>query len=163
MSGANLFAGSNRTVFLSTDNGLNWEEVGTGLPEDYTVRSLAVSGTNLFAGTQFSGVWRRPLSEMITAGVGSSKELPMTVKLEQNYPNPFSQSTTMRYTAPEHGAAQVTIVNLLGEEVARLFSGEVEAGEHSFTWDASAEQPGMYECMIRMNDRVEQVPMVLLR
>jgi hypothetical protein len=30
------------------------------------VTALAISGTNLFAGTYFAGIWRRPLSEMIT-------------------------------------------------------------------------------------------------
>jgi lipid-binding SYLF domain-containing protein len=43
-------------VFLSIDEGITWKEVNTGLT-DLTVVPLAVSGTNLFAGT-FSGVFR---------------------------------------------------------------------------------------------------------
>jgi hypothetical protein len=59
--------------------------------------------------------------------------------------------------------AEVTVVNLLGEEVARVFSGELQAGKHSFSWDASRMPPGMYECLVRMNGSVEQVEMVLAR
>jgi len=46
-------------VFLSTNNGTTWTQ--TGLTNTY-VLSLAVSGTNLFAGTDGDGVWRLLLS-----------------------------------------------------------------------------------------------------
>jgi photosystem II stability/assembly factor-like uncharacterized protein len=50
-SGSNLFAGTyHNGVYLSTDNGTNWSAVNTGLVNT-DVYSLAVSGTNLFAGT----------------------------------------------------------------------------------------------------------------
>ena len=49
-SGSNLFAGTNRGVFLSTNNGAKWTAINNGLT-DTDVRQLALSGTNLFAGT----------------------------------------------------------------------------------------------------------------
>jgi len=50
-SGADLFAGTWwGGVFLSTNNGANWTSVSTGLPSNTNVGSLAVDGTNLFAG-----------------------------------------------------------------------------------------------------------------
>ena len=61
ISGANIFAGSdasysaNDGVFLSTNNGSSWTAVNTGLTNTY-VQSLALSGTNIFAGTT-SGVF----------------------------------------------------------------------------------------------------------
>jgi hypothetical protein len=57
------------------------------------------------------------------------------------------------------------IVNLLGVEVARIFSGELNAGEKSFTWDASEDAcatSGIYECVIRMNGQIEKLPVMLL-
>ena len=52
-SGANLFAGTTTGVFLSTDNGTNWTAVNNGLTTSLarTVRGLAVSGSSIFAGT----------------------------------------------------------------------------------------------------------------
>jgi photosystem II stability/assembly factor-like uncharacterized protein len=44
----NVFAGTGNGVLLSTDNGSNWSSAG--LP-NYTVFSLAESGTNIYAGT----------------------------------------------------------------------------------------------------------------
>jgi hypothetical protein len=67
---SSLFAGSNRGVFLSTDNGTSWNAVSTGTMNQQTVCSLAVIGSSLFAGTLGGGVWRRPLSEMLTDTTG---------------------------------------------------------------------------------------------
>jgi hypothetical protein len=60
----NLFAGTTSGVFLSTDDGITWSEVSDALTDSY-VHSLAVCGTNLLAGTESSGIWKRPLSELV--------------------------------------------------------------------------------------------------
>ena len=58
----------------------------------------------------------------------------------------------------------ISIVNLLGEQVARLFSGVLGAGEHSFLWGTPTGMPaGTYECLVRMNGQVEALPVVLIR
>lgn len=64
MIGTNLFAGTNGSlypqyngVYLSTDNGSSWTAVNSGLTNT-SILSLAVMGTNLFAGTAGSGVYR---------------------------------------------------------------------------------------------------------
>ncbi|MDR3667580.1 MAG: fibronectin type III domain-containing protein, partial [Ignavibacteriaceae bacterium] len=64
--GTNLFAGADLWgVFLSTNNGTNWTSVNDGLTNS-TVNAFVVNGNTLFAGALGIGVWRRPLSEMIT-------------------------------------------------------------------------------------------------
>ncbi len=54
-------------------------------------------------------------------------------------------------------------MNLHGVEVARIFSGELAAGEHTFTWNPEGLSDEMYECLVRMNGRVETLPIVLAR
>ncbi len=79
-------------------------------------------------------------------------------------PNPFTQSTEITFTSPTSGYAEVSIVNMLGVEVARLFSGELGAGEHNFSWsDPTGLQDGVYECLVRMNGQVQSLPVVLMR
>jgi hypothetical protein len=41
-------------IFLSTDNGSSWNAVNNGLT-NLSVRSLAISGNNIFAGTSGYG------------------------------------------------------------------------------------------------------------
>jgi hypothetical protein len=57
--------------------------------------------------------------------------------------------------------AEVTIINLLGTQVARLFGGELASGEHTFTWNAAGIAPGAYWAIVRMNGRGVQVPIML--
>jgi hypothetical protein len=79
------------------------------------------------------------------------------------YPNPTSSSTTITFTPEASGYAEISIVNLLGVEVARVFSGVLDASEHRFTWDAAkmAAPRGMYECIVRMNGRTQALPIVM--
>ncbi len=66
--GSNIFANiDNEGVFLSTDNGENWMSVNNGLP-DSTVTTIEITGAYIFAGTENSGIWRRPLSDFFLIG-----------------------------------------------------------------------------------------------
>lgn len=63
--GINLFAGTDGGgVYFSIDSARTWIAVGAGL-EYANVRALAVSGNYLYAGSYGTGVWRRPLSELM--------------------------------------------------------------------------------------------------
>lgn len=169
VSGTNLFAGIDSGVYLTTNNGTSWKAVNaglTGLAQGYPVSALVVYGENLFAGTDT--VWRRPLSEMIVQS--SVIEPPRQNDALDIYPNPLSRSTTITFTPQSSGFANISIVNLLGTEVVHLYSGELAAGEHTFTWEPTALPDGMYECVVRMNgsvdDRsstVQSVPILLQR
>jgi hypothetical protein len=65
VNGPALFAGSQvGGVFLSTNSGSSWTDVSADIGEK-TIYSLAVTGGDLLAGTLASGVWRRPLAEML--------------------------------------------------------------------------------------------------
>ncbi len=162
---AQFFAGTaGGGIYRTDDSGATWAQVDSALT-DPNITSLAIRNGNLFAGTLGGGVWERPLSQMLVAAPASVNQPTVNMQNISAYPNPFSQSTTIAFTTDAAGYADVSIVNLLGVEVAHLFFGELAAGNHSFTWDASkiAAPRGMYECLVRMNGRVETVPMVLAR
>ena len=57
ISGTNLFAACGSGVFLSVDNGTTWVSTSNALPTNDNVRTLALSGTNIFAGTVSNGVF----------------------------------------------------------------------------------------------------------
>jgi hypothetical protein len=82
----------------------------------------------------------------------SSSQIPNNYVLEQNYPNPFAVSTTIRFGIPSSSFVSLKIYNLLGQEVAVLAEREYSAGVHSVTFDASHLPSGMYFCTMSAKD-----------
>jgi len=102
----NLFAGTwGKGLFLSTDKGMTWADVSTGL-QDTSVYSLASSGNELFLGLE-SGVWHRPLAEMITledqvltvTHTGDSG--PGSLRQALTDANEHAGADTVRFAVPE--------------------------------------------------------------
>ncbi len=143
--GGTIFAGASSGVMLSSDNGANWTSISKGFTDSVDVSSLIVSDSSLFAGTLTGGVWRRPLSELITPvkeETGSS--IPATLQLFQNYPNPFNASTTITFSLSEIQNISIKVYNILGEEIAALADGEFTPGAHSVFFDAHNLLNGVY-------------------
>ena len=70
--------------------------------------------------------------------------IPEEYDLNQNYPNPFNPTTTIEYSLPQSGDVSLIVYNLLGQEVAKLVNGKLDAGYHEVTWDASNMASGVY-------------------
>ena len=136
--------------------------VQTNGPYGGYVYAFAVSGTNLFAGTE-GGVWRRPLSEMITSVERLVSDLPSEFSLSQNYPNPFNPSTTIRYGLPHKSAVQLTVFNTLGQQVAQLVNAEMEAGYHEVQFDGNGLSSGVYFYRIQTGSYVETKRLLLIK
>ncbi|MFA6455414.1 MAG: T9SS type A sorting domain-containing protein [Bacteroidota bacterium] len=163
ISGKNLFAGTYGGVFLSTNNGTSWTAVDTGFT-DNVVKAFVVCGTNLFAATSGSGVWRRPLSEMIPASVElSSSKLPEKYSLSQNYPNPFNPSTTIRYSLQSSATVKLAVYDLLGREIATLVNEEQSVGWKEVQWNASNFASGMYLVRMSTNNFVGAKKILLMK
>jgi hypothetical protein len=158
----NLFAGTWGTVYLYSGNDTNWISVGDGLPNN-EVHSLTVVGTNLIAGTWGSGVWRRPLSEMITSVARQSSIISNEFKLEQNYPNPFNPTTVINYQLPMQAYVTLKIFDVLGRELTSLVNKVEDAGYKSVTFDASKLPSGVYFYRLQAGSFVQTNKMLLMK
>ena len=160
--GTNIFAGTlNKGIFLSTDKGATWTDVTSNYSSISTVYALDVRDSDLYAGTS-DGIWHCAISSLIVHSAVA--KAPAGKHEIQNYPNPFSESTQITFTSETAGYAEISVVNLLGEQVALLFSGDLTVGNHSFTWSNPKDLPdGTYECLVRINGQVETLTIVLMR
>lgn len=148
VAGTNIFVGTEfGGVFLSTNNGARWTALNTGFGTSYTpnynVFSLAALGSNLFAGT-WGGMWRRPLSEMITGVKQNEGVAPKTFLLCQNYPNPFNPSTIINYQIPTNALVVLKVFDVLGRDVQTLVNERQSAGSHFLRFNASNLPSGVY-------------------
>jgi hypothetical protein len=68
---------------------------------------------------------------------------PTQFLLAQNYPNPFNPSTAIRFSITERSRVNLTIFNLLGQQVAELANEEMNSGNFERTWNANVAS-GLY-------------------
>ena len=69
---------------------------------------------------------------------------PAKFSLEQNFPNPFNPTTTIKWQTPKEAFQTLKIFDVLGNEVATLVSEVKPAGLHQIEFDASALASGLY-------------------
>ena len=69
-------------------------------------------------------------------------------QLVQNYPNPFSSSTTIRYYVPRASHITIRIQNIFGLEVDRLADREDLPGWHTITWDGDSTGSRIFFCTL---------------
>ncbi len=65
--------------------------------------------------------------------------VPEGFKMQQSYPNPFVEQTTIEYALPDPEFVSIEIYNVLGQRVRTLVHGEQDAGYHRITWDGRSE------------------------
>ncbi|MCB0302377.1 MAG: T9SS type A sorting domain-containing protein [Calditrichaeota bacterium] len=99
---------------------------------------------------------------------GAISNLPMEYALDQNYPNPFNPTTTVRFALPEASNVTLSIYNILGQEVYNLVRGNLEAGFHTFQWNATDQYgarvtSGIYIYRLQAGNFVQTRKMLLVK
>ena len=99
----------------------------------------------------------RGAGESLLTGVapGGATAIPQTAVLFQNYPNPFNPSTTIGFILPGRCAVTLAVYNTLGQCVATLHDGLLDAGYHSVRFDAAGLASGVYFYRLRAGDFVQ--------
>ena len=63
-----------------------------------------------------------------------ANDIPAQFALSQNFPNPFTAGTTLRFDLPELSRVTLVIYDVSGREVDRLVDGVIDPGRHVATW-----------------------------
>lgn len=85
------------------------------------------------------------------------------VQLYQNYPNPFSQSTTIQFSLPESVMISLKVLNAQGQTVRILANSKFDQGMHSCIWNADQNAPGLFFILLQAEDQVLTKNMILTK
>lgn len=64
---------------------------------------------------------------------------PQSFRLLQNFPNPFNQSTCIRYKLNGSASVKLAVHDILGRQICMLDEGIRESGTHTKSWDGRDE------------------------
>ena len=102
-------------------------------------------------------------SLLVTSIESSVLNIPQSFFVDQNYPNPFNPSTTIRFGLPSSSYVTAKLFNLLGQEVATLYEGQLQAGEHKLLFEATNLTSGIYFYRIQAGDYLGMKRMILMK
>lgn len=80
----------------------------------------------------------------VFTSVGEEEHIPHSFTLLQNYPNPFNPSTFISFEISQSGPVSLVVTNTLGQQVATLVNGYMEAGRHNRVFTADQLPTGVY-------------------
>ena len=96
------------------------------------------------------------------------KELPTTITLHQNTPNPFNPQTIIPITVDRDVRATLIVYSVTGQAVRTLHDGLLATGYHSFVWDGrdstgNESASGVYVYRLQTGQYSESKTMALVR
>ncbi len=103
------------------------------------------------------------VNQRIVDSIEDLKDSPTNFSLSQNYPNPFNPSTNISFSIPQAGKVELSVFNVLGQKVHSLINGNLNAGLHSVTFDASGLTSGVYFYRLTSGNNVATQKMLLMK
>jgi len=116
----------------------------------YELVSVALDGTR-------EVVAQREAAPQVSAAVVTE------LALGQNYPNPFNPETSISFDLVEDGVVSLEVFNAVGQRVATLVNGSMNAGRHNVTFHADGLPSGLYFYRLTAGATTLQKKMLLLK
>jgi hypothetical protein len=79
-----------------------------------------------------------------TAVTLAATAVPVSMTLEQNFPNPFNPATMIRFSVPEMRRVTLKVYDVLGRAVSTVVDETKAPGSYAVEWNASSLPSGMY-------------------
>jgi len=89
-------------------------------------------------------------------------------RLGQNYPNPFNATTTIEFTLKRPAVVEISIFNILGQQVTTIVNRLLPAGSHAVDWHGTGPtgyelSSGIYFYRIKTDRYTETRKMMLMK
>ncbi|MFN0158704.1 MAG: immunoglobulin domain-containing protein [Bacteroidota bacterium] len=139
--------------------------VGFSEDSSYAGASKAINSAYQPLGTTVSSAEVRPPAPFggNTPTNAMESGLPTEFALDQNFPNPFNPSTTIRYALPNDVDVTLTIYDVLGQEVVTLIDGFHVAGRYEAQLHGLNLSSGIYLYRLQAGSFVETRRLTLIK
>ncbi len=144
----------------------NFETIGfvegagnSNSPKNYSFVDVAVSGEVSYRLKQIDTDGSFEYSNVVTVKANGLAK----TELFQNHPNPFNPTTQISFTISELQNVKLVVYNALGQQVAELINGEINAGTHTANFDGSNLTSGFYVYRLETPKYSKTMKMMLIK
>ena len=96
--------------------------------------------------------------------VGIEKNQNMLADMDVTlHPNPLINSTTIGFTIGRQAHVDLSVYDAAGKLIRILVEGHLQPGDYETKWKPENVQPGVYSCVLQMDEAVISRRMVLLK
>ena len=125
---------------------------------------LVLSATNDDMAHQTCEVWSNTWIGDQATMVSTDEDIVVNeFALHQNYPNPFNPQTTIKFSLPEAQLVNLSVFNMLGQQVMTLVDRELPAGYHTAKWFAGDIASGVYIYKLTSGNKSLTQKMLLMK
>jgi len=152
-------------IYVTTDLGNNWIDITANISSIAAnhIRKILIDGEYIYVRTSLGNVYKRKLSDVVTALDELSESVPTRFSLGQNYPNPFNPSTTISFSIPNSEFVSLKVYDVLGKEVTTLVNGHKTAGIYSVQFTTDNLSSGIYFYTFKAGNFSETKKMILMK
>jgi len=143
--------GNSGYILKTINSGFNWTIDAIVTSNNLWALSF-INSTTAWAIGSNGVVIRQGIPVGITQTVN---EEPQVFILKQNYPNPFNPSTSINFELSKNSNIQLTIYDLLGDEIETLIDKEMPLGNYTILYNAKNLASGIYIYKLEINDNPE--------
>jgi photosystem II stability/assembly factor-like uncharacterized protein len=161
--GGDIMGITGGVILRTTDGGNTW--IAQEYPNNNAIFGVFFTDAN--TGTVVSGMG--DILHTKTGGVPTwikehrMDKIPDHLSLSQNYPNPFSVTTNIKFEVPESAFVALKIYDIDGKLITTLVNEKMRPGSYEVVWNATNFQAGMYFCRLQAGSFAESISMEVIK
>ncbi len=138
-----IIAGDRGFLLYTTNTGDSWHLLRT-VSENNLVQVHFDDDSTAYAVDELGGIIKVGFSNVTGVKEESILTQPVNFSLQQNFPNPFNNSTVINYSVPIEGNVRIVVYDITGTMVTEIAKGFHRAGEYRADINATGLTSGVY-------------------
>lgn len=109
-----------------------------------------------------SDSWGVKLLSFHSSSAMSQVKSKNSTKIE-NYPNPFNESTTIRYNVPTNSIVRITLYDLNGRLLKTILNEQKNTGDYELNFKSENLQSGTFLYQVQVGEFIDAQKMVIIK
>jgi hypothetical protein len=131
----------------------------------YTIQKTDVSYGRCKDGSEYWHAFDipNPLQSNMVSNITCDEHLPENITLSQNYPNPFTSTTKIRYQLSGISDVELSVYDIIGRKINTLLKERQMAGTYEVEWHPEGISQGIYFCELKAGQGRKIIKMIMLK